>query len=76
LIRLADAAPGDEHKICALLAERGAFYDAPARGSAGERAAQVAAVLFEEKLARALLAWDGDVLAGLAGYSFLWPPPA
>lgn len=73
LIRLADAVPGDEHKICALLAELGAFYGGAPQGPAGQRAAQVAAVLFEEKLVRALLAWDGDSLAGLAAYSFLWP---
>jgi len=32
-----------------------------------------AALFADPPLARALLAWDGHVLAGLASYSFLWP---
>lgn len=73
MIRLADAAPGDERKIAALLAELDSFYGDNPEGTPGQRAAQVAAVLFRDNLARALLAWDGEILAGFAGYSFLWP---
>jgi ribosomal protein S18 acetylase RimI-like enzyme len=45
-----------------------------AGGTPDERAAQVRDALFgDPPLARALLAWDGEALAGLASYSFLWP---
>jgi hypothetical protein len=43
-------------------------------GTSDERAEQVRDALFgDPPLARALLAWDGEALAGLASYSFLWP---
>jgi GNAT superfamily N-acetyltransferase len=74
LIRLADAVPGDEAAIAALCAELDSFYGDAPEGTPRERAAQVRAVLFTEPpLARSLLAWEGQELAGFASYSFLWP---
>jgi ribosomal protein S18 acetylase RimI-like enzyme len=74
LIRLADAAPGDEAAIAGLCAEMDGFYGDASEGTLPERAAQVRAVLFDDPpLARSLLAWAGSELAGFASYSFLWP---
>jgi GNAT superfamily N-acetyltransferase len=74
LIRMAQAGRGDEAAIAALLAEMDGFYDDAPEGTPEERAAQVRAALFADPpLARALLAWDGSILTGLASYSFLWP---
>jgi ribosomal protein S18 acetylase RimI-like enzyme len=74
LIRLVEAAPGDEAAIAALLAELDVFYGDVPDGTPEERAAMVQGALFgSPPLASALLAWDGTVLAGLASYSFLWP---
>lgn len=73
-MRLADAKDGDETAIAALCAELDRFYDDEPEGTPDDRATQVRAALFgDPPLARALLAWDGDVLAGFASYSFLWP---
>src|ERR1700761_8363960 len=64
LIKLADAAP----------AELAVFAGGTPEGTPGERAEQVDAALFgDPPAARALLAWDGSELAGLASWSFLWP---
>lgn len=74
MIVLADAAPGDAEAIAALCAELDEFYGDSAQGTSAARARQVHDVLFADPpLACALLAWDGQVLAGLAAYSFLWP---
>ena len=74
MIKLADAAPGDEDVIAALCAELDEFYGDTPRGTPASRGAQVRAALFTDPpLARALLAWDGSVLAGFASYSYLWP---
>lgn len=72
--RLANAVPGDEHAIAALLAELDEYYGDDPEGTPDERAAQVAAALFgTAPAAHALLAWDGETLAGLASWSLLWP---
>jgi GNAT superfamily N-acetyltransferase len=74
LITLADAKPGDEERIADLLGELDLFYGDTPQGTGDERAAQVRAVLFGDlPAARALLAWDGPVLAGFASWSLLWP---
>jgi GNAT superfamily N-acetyltransferase len=74
LIELADAAPADAGAIAGLLAELAVFYGGTPEGAPGERAEQVGAALFgDPPAARALLAWDGTALAGLASWSFLWP---
>ena len=57
-----------------LLAEMDAFYAANTTGLLAERVQQVSdAVFTSPPAAQVLLAWDGDRLAGLAAYSFLWP---
>jgi GNAT superfamily N-acetyltransferase len=74
LIKLADAAPADVGAIAGLLAELAVFYGGTPEGTPDERAEQVRAALFgDPPAARALLAWDGAALAGLASWSFLWP---
>ena len=74
MIKLADAAPADAGAIAGLLAELAVFYGGTPEGAPDERAEQVRAALFSDPpAARALLAWDGAALAGLASWSFLWP---
>jgi GNAT superfamily N-acetyltransferase len=74
VIKVADAVSGDEDAIAALCAELDGFYGDDPEGTTEDRALQVRDILFgNAPLAFALLAWDGDVLAGLAAYSFLWP---
>jgi GNAT superfamily N-acetyltransferase len=66
--------PGDEDAVAGLCRELEEYYGQPAAGTPRQRAGRVRAVLFAEPpAARALLAWDGPALAGLASYSFLWP---
>jgi GNAT superfamily N-acetyltransferase len=74
LIKVTEAAPGDEAAIAALCAELDEFYGDTPEGTSPDRTGQVKAALFAEPpLARALLAWDGVTVAGFASYSFLWP---
>lgn len=74
MIKLADAAPADAGAIAGLLAELAVFYGGTPEGTPDERAEQVHAALFgDPPAARALLAWDGAALAGLASWTFLWP---
>ena len=77
MIRVADAVPGDEDAIVALYAELDEFYGASSPGTPAERAERVRQALFgNPPLGHALLAWDGSVRAGFAGYSFIWPSSA
>lgn len=74
MITIADAAPGDEGAIATLCGELDDYYGQPTAGTPQQRADRVRAVFFAAPpMARALLAWDGPTLAGLASYSFLWP---
>jgi ribosomal protein S18 acetylase RimI-like enzyme len=74
MITLDSAQPDDQNAIAALCAELDGFYGDAPRGTPTERAAQVRDALFSDPpLAFALLARDGDTLAGFAAYSFLWP---
>lgn len=74
MIKVADAAPGDETAIAALCAELDEFYGDLPDGAPAGRAAQVRDVLFgAPPLACALVAWDEGTPAGFAAYSFLWP---
>jgi GNAT superfamily N-acetyltransferase len=74
VIKLAGAAPADAGAIAGLLAELAVFDGGTPEGTPDERAEQVSAALFgDPPAARALLAWDGAALAGLASWSFLWP---
>ena len=78
MVRVADAVPGDEGAIVALYAELDDFYGVAASpGTLEERADRVRAALFADPpVGHALLAWDGPVMAGFAGYSFIWPSSA
>lgn len=75
MITLAHAEPQDVDEIVALCTELDEFYKvAVAADTAAERAARVRSALFGDQPAgRALLARDGEVLAGFAGYQFIWP---
>jgi GNAT superfamily N-acetyltransferase len=74
LITIADAVPGDEDAMAALCREMDDYYGQPSAGTPRQQADRVRAVFFARPpMARALLAWDGPALAGLASYSFLWP---
>jgi GNAT superfamily N-acetyltransferase len=78
VVTLAHAEPRDVDAIVALCAQLDGFYGvAVAADTASVRAERVRSALFGEWPAgRALLAWDGDVLAGFAGYQFIWPSSA
>ena len=80
MIKVADAVPGDEDAIVALYAELDEFYGASSAGTAADRAdraERVRQTLFgNPPLGHALLAWDGSVRAGFAGYCFIWPSSA
>ena len=75
MITVADAMPEDAGAIVTLYAELDEFYGVTdAKGASAERASRVRLALFGAPPAgRALLAWDGPVLAGFAGYQFIWP---
>jgi ribosomal protein S18 acetylase RimI-like enzyme len=80
---LADSVPGctlsaaraeDVPAIAELAAETDSFYGATESDPVSVRREQIDATLFADPpTARALLAWDGDTLAGFASYLFLWP---
>jgi GNAT superfamily N-acetyltransferase len=78
VVTLAHAEPRDVDAIVALCAQLDGFYGvAVAADTASVRAERVRSALFGEWPAgRALLAWDGEVLAGFAGYQFIWPSSA
>jgi hypothetical protein len=78
MITLAHAEPRDADAIVALYKELDEFYGvAVAADVAAVRAERVRSALFGDPPAgRALLAWDGAVLAGFAGYQFIWPSSA
>jgi GNAT superfamily N-acetyltransferase len=78
VITVADAGPADVDAIVALYAELDDFYGVTgAHDTLAGRAPLVRSALFGDPPAgRALLAWDGPVLAGFAGYQFIWPSSA
>jgi predicted N-acetyltransferase YhbS len=70
VITVSPAQPGDAAAIAALLEALGRFYGAAHQVTG----AQVRAALFARPPgARTLLARDGEAVAGMAAYSFLWP---
>jgi GNAT superfamily N-acetyltransferase len=70
---LRKAEQGDAEAIAALCAEVDGFYG-DTTAPLELRLAQIRAALFTDPPpARALLAWEGEQLAGFASYSFLWP---
>ena len=74
MINVSPAGPDDVLPIAALLEEMDRFYGAADAQPSGERVRQINEALFSRSpAASALLARDGDQLAGIATYSFLWP---
>lgn len=74
MITVSPAEPADAAGIADLLAELSEFYGAQPAGSPGERARQVSDALFASPAAAyALVARDGQDVAGLAAYTFAWP---
>lgn len=71
MVTVAPAEPRHVKAIAELCAEKDAFYGATTLGPTEARIAE--ALFGETRAGVALLAWDGDSLAGMAGYSFLWP---
>ncbi|HEY7016192.1 MAG TPA: GNAT family N-acetyltransferase [Streptosporangiaceae bacterium] len=74
VITVSPAQPDDVAAVASLLEDLNRFYGVPESGPPERRRGQVAGALFgEPPSAHALLARDGDRVAGLATYSFLWP---
>jgi len=74
VITVSPAEPGDVAAITRLLEDLNRFYGVPEPGPPDLARGQVTEALFgEPPSAYALLARDGDRVAGLATYSFLWP---
>jgi len=74
VITVSPAEPGDVALIARLLEDLNRFYGVPEPGPPDLARDQVTEALFgEPPSAYALLARDGDRVAGLATYSFLWP---
>ncbi|MFK3980570.1 GNAT family N-acetyltransferase [Micromonospora sp. NPDC050397] len=68
------AEPVHVDTIAALLEELDKFYGETEVEPLDVRIRQINEALFgDPPLAYAVLAWDGEVLVGLATYSFLWP---
>ena len=68
------ARPADAAAMAQLLEEMDRFYGSDAPAPLAERVGELNdAVFASPPAAWALLAWDGEQLAGLAAYSFLWP---
>src|SRR4051812_35576957 len=73
-MNLTNAAPEHAPAIVALCEEMDRFYGAYRSEPYETRLRRVREGLFgEPPAARALLAWDGDRLVGMAAYTFLWP---
>lgn len=74
MITVSPAEPRDAAAIAAVLEDLGRFYGATGSEPLGRRIGQVNEAIFTSPpAAYALLARDGDRVAGLAAYSFLWP---
>jgi GNAT superfamily N-acetyltransferase len=74
MISITPAGQGDAPALAELLAEMDRFYGGAAAKPGDEQVRQISEALFSGPApARALLAWDGTQLAGMAAYSFLWP---
>lgn len=68
------ATPADLEVIANLAEEMDRFYGETKLESLELRKKQIGAALFQDPpSAYCLLAWNDDVLAGFASYSFLWP---
>ena len=74
VITVSPAESRDAAAIAALLEDLGRFYGATESDPLGRRIGQINEAIFTSPpAAYALLARDGDQVAGLAAYSFLWP---
>jgi GNAT superfamily N-acetyltransferase len=74
VITVSPAEPDDVAAIASLLDDLNRFYGVPEPGPPDLGRGQVSEALFgDPPSAYALLARDGDRVAGLATYSFLWP---
>jgi GNAT superfamily N-acetyltransferase len=74
VITLAHVQPEDAEALAGLMDELERFYGGTPTEPLNEKVKQISEALFGERpAASALLAWDGDKLAGFASYSFLWP---
>lgn len=74
MIAVSAAGPDDVPAIAGLLEEMDRFYGATAAEPLEQRTRQIAEALFgDPAAARALLARDGERVAGIASCSFLWP---
>jgi GNAT superfamily N-acetyltransferase len=74
VITVSPAESRDAAAIATLLGDLGRFYGATESGSLDRRIGQINEAIFRSPpTAYALLARDGDQVAGLAAYSFLWP---
>ena len=74
MITLAAARPEDAEQLADLMDELEHFYGGTPTGALDEKLVQISDALFGERpAAEAMLAWDGDKLAGFASYSFHWP---
>jgi len=74
VITLAAARPEDAEQLAGLMDELEQFYGGTPTEALDEKVAQISEALFGERpAAEAMLAWDGDKLAGFASYSFHWP---
>lgn len=74
VITVSPAESRDAAAIAALLGDLGRFYGATESEPLDRRIGQINEAIFTSPpTAYALLARDGDRVAGLAAYSFLWP---
>ncbi|MBR7825802.1 GNAT family N-acetyltransferase [Actinospica sp. MGRD01-02] len=74
MITLTAASPEDAAQLAGLMDELEQFYGGTPTESLDEKVAQISEALFADRpAAEAMLAWDGDKLAGFASYSFHWP---
>jgi GNAT superfamily N-acetyltransferase len=74
VITVSPAESRDAAAIAALLGDLGRFYGATESEPPERRIGQINEAIFTSPpTAYALLARDGDQVAGLAAYSFLWP---
>ena len=74
VITVSPAESRDAAAIAALLGDLGRFYGATQAEPPDRRIGQINEAIFTNPpTAYALLARDGDQVAGLAAYSFLWP---
>lgn len=75
MVEIRSATHGDVEAIVLLMGDLDRFYGATDIEPSSQRVPHIAAALFQEpRAAYALLAWEeGEQLAGMAAYSFLWP---